>query len=71
MVQCPILIIHSRDDEVIPLHHGEALFAAARGSKGLVVIRGSHNRGFLDSQPFYETAIDSFLSKYLEQKKEK
>jgi hypothetical protein len=70
MVQCPVLIIHSRDDEVIPFHHGEALFAAARGSKGLAVIRGSHNRGFLDSQPLYETAIDSFLSKYLGHKKE-
>ncbi len=70
MVQCPLLIIHSRDDEIIPFHHGEALFAAARGDKELVVIRGSHNRGFLDSQPSYERAIDSFLSKYLGQKKE-
>lgn len=70
MVQCPVLIIHSRDDEVIPFHHGEALFAAARGSKELVVIRGSHNRGFLDSKPFYETAVDFFLSKVLGQKKE-
>ena len=71
MVQCPVLIIHSREDEVIPFRHGEALFAAARGPKEFVDIRGSHNRGFLDSQPFYEAAIDSFLSKYLGQKKEK
>jgi hypothetical protein len=70
MIQCPLLIIHSRDDEVIFFYHGEALFAAARGSKELVVIRGSHNRGFLDSQPLYETAIDSFLSKYLAKRKE-
>ena len=69
-VQCPVLIIHSREDEVIPFRHGEALFAASKWSKGLVVLRGSHNRGFLDSQPFYETAIDSFLSKTLGQNKE-
>jgi uncharacterized protein len=29
----PILIIHSRDDEVIPFHHGEELYKAAIGEK--------------------------------------
>jgi len=67
-VQSPVLIIHSRDDEVMPFHHGEALFAAARGAKQLLVIRGSHNRGFLDSQ--YEISIHSFLSEILGQQKE-
>jgi uncharacterized protein len=69
-VQCPILIIHSRDDEVIPFRHGEVLFAAAPGVAEQLVTRGSHNRAFLDSQPYYEAAIDSFLSKVLGQKKE-
>jgi fermentation-respiration switch protein FrsA (DUF1100 family) len=70
LVQCPVLIIHSRDDEVIPFGHGKALFATATGSKELVVIRGSHNTGFLDSRPLYEQAMDSFLSKVLGQEKE-
>lgn len=70
MVQCPVLIIHSRDDEIIPFHHGEALFAAASGSKEFVAIRGSHNSAFLHSLPVYEAAMDSFLSKILEKKKE-
>jgi hypothetical protein len=68
MVECPVLVIHSRDDEVMPFHHGEALFAAAGGSKQFLEIRGSHNRGFLDSR--YEISIDSFLSEVLGQKKE-
>jgi fermentation-respiration switch protein FrsA (DUF1100 family) len=68
VVECPVLIIHSRDDEVMPFHHGEALFAAAKGAKQLLVIRGSHNRGFLDSQD--EISIHSFLSEVLGQKKE-
>ena len=25
-VQCPILVVHSRDDEIIPFRHGEAIF---------------------------------------------
>jgi fermentation-respiration switch protein FrsA (DUF1100 family) len=69
-VQCPVLIIHSRDDEIIPFYHGEALFGTARGPKELVAIRGSHNSAFLESLPGYEAAIDSFLSKTLGKKKE-
>jgi len=67
---CPLLILHSRGDEVIPFRHGEALYAAANEPKELVEIRGSHNQGFLESQPYYEAALDSFLSKYLGRKKE-
>ena len=70
-VQCPVLIIHSRGDEVIFFRHGEALFEAAREPKEFVAIRGSHNSAFFESQPFYEAAIDSFLSKILGQEKEK
>jgi hypothetical protein len=69
-VHCPLLILHSRGDEVIPFRHGEALYAAANEPKELVEIHGSHNQGFLESQPYYEAALDSFLSKYLGRKKE-
>jgi fermentation-respiration switch protein FrsA (DUF1100 family) len=64
-VHCPVLILHSRGDEIIPFRHGKALYAAANEPKELVEIRGSHNHGFLESQPLYEVALDSFLSKYL------
>jgi uncharacterized protein len=69
-VHCPVLILHSRADEIIPFRHGAALYAAANEPKELVEIRGSHNQGFLESQPYYEVALDSFLSKYLGRKKE-
>ncbi len=64
MVHCPVLILHSRKDEIIPFRHGEALYAAANEPKEFVEIHGSHNQGFLESQPLYEAALDSFLSKY-------
>lgn len=70
ILHCPVLIVHSRKDEIIPFRHGEALYAAASEPKEFVEIHGSHNRGFLDSQPLYEAALDSFLSKYLGKKKE-
>ncbi len=69
-VQCPVLIIHSLDDEVIPFHHGEELFTAAKGIKEFLVIRGPHNTGFLVSRSLYKSAMDSFFSKVLMQKKE-
>ena len=35
-----MVIVHSRDDEIIPLHHGEAIFAAANEPRTLLVLRG-------------------------------
>jgi len=42
----PTLILHGDADSLIPLSHGERLFAAANDPKRLVVLRGSgHNDG--------------------------
>jgi fermentation-respiration switch protein FrsA (DUF1100 family) len=32
-VQCPVLVMHSKDDEVVPFWHGEALFRRAAEPK--------------------------------------
>ena len=37
---CPVLVVHSRDDEIIPFHHGEALFDAASEPKTFLELRG-------------------------------
>jgi uncharacterized protein len=63
---CPVLIIHSRDDRMIPLHHGRDLFAAARTPKEFLEIRGDHNEAFYRSKAVYEETIDTFLSGVLE-----
>jgi hypothetical protein len=60
-VQAPVLVIHSRADDIIPFHHGEALFAAANEPKQLLEIRGDHNAGFLTSGAHYAEGIDAFL----------
>lgn len=42
--RCPVLVIHGREDEVIPFRHGEALHAAAREPKRALWIDGAgHN----------------------------
>lgn len=56
-ITCPILVFHSPQDEIIPFHHGQTLFAQARSSKAFVELRGDHNTGFLQSLTVYEQGL--------------
>jgi fermentation-respiration switch protein FrsA (DUF1100 family) len=43
-VRCPVLVIHGRQDRVIPFWHGEALFRAApMGKRQFWVDQAGHN----------------------------
>jgi fermentation-respiration switch protein FrsA (DUF1100 family) len=64
-VDCPILIVHSRDDEMIPFSHGQRLFDAANEPKKFLEIRGTHNEGFIVSAQRYQDGLDSFVSEHL------
>jgi fermentation-respiration switch protein FrsA (DUF1100 family) len=61
-VLCPILVVHSRDDEIIPFHHGEAIFASANDPRTLLAIRGTHNDAFLQDESAYIRGLRTFLS---------
>ena len=63
-VHCPVLVVHSRDDEMISIRHGRGLFAAANEPKEFLEITGSHNEGFMTSAARYEDGLDSFLSRH-------
>jgi fermentation-respiration switch protein FrsA (DUF1100 family) len=64
-VRCPVLVVHSPDDEIIPFRHGEAIFAVARVPKEMLRLRGGHNDGFFVSGERYVHGMDAFLSRYL------
>jgi len=64
-VKCPVLIIHSRDDEEIPFTHGEKLYETAADPKEFLEIIGTHNEGYKDSSPSYEEGLDRFITRYL------
>ena len=64
-VQTPLLVIHSRHDEIIPFEHGQRLFEAAPSRKVFLEIEGGHNNGFLVTGPRYRDAIDAFLRNHL------
>jgi fermentation-respiration switch protein FrsA (DUF1100 family) len=63
-IRCPVLIVHSRQDEIVPFEHGLMLYEAAKEPKSFLEISGSHNSGFLTSLEKYEGGLRSFLSKY-------
>ncbi len=60
-VNAPILIAHSRDDDIIPFAHGKALFEAAREPKRFLEMRGGHNDGFLFVRDEWVAQLAAFL----------
>jgi fermentation-respiration switch protein FrsA (DUF1100 family) len=62
-VDAPVLIAHSRSDDVIPFAHGEALFAAAHEPKQFLVLAGGHNDGFLYMREEWIAAVGAFLER--------
>jgi len=60
-VRCPVLIAHSREDEVVPFRHGQALFEAAKEPKRFVEMRGGHNEAFIFAHPEWRASLASFL----------
>jgi fermentation-respiration switch protein FrsA (DUF1100 family) len=59
----PKLILHSRDDEIVPLELGNILYREAAGPKEFVELQGGHNDAFLISQEVFIAAIDSFVNR--------
>ncbi|MBW7876868.1 MAG: alpha/beta hydrolase [Candidatus Cloacimonetes bacterium] len=60
-VRCPVLIVHSTQDEVIPYPHGQKIFETAPEPKSFVTITGDHNEGYFTSGKTYVDGLKSFL----------
>jgi fermentation-respiration switch protein FrsA (DUF1100 family) len=58
---CPVLVVHSRDDEIIPFDHGETLFSAANEPKDFLELRGGHNDAHFRSESAYLDGLRRFL----------
>lgn len=61
-VDCPVMVIHSPADEVVPFSHGERLFQAAQGDKRFLEVPGAgHNELWLVGGSDYFSALREFL----------
>lgn len=62
-ISSPVLVVHSRNDEVIPFEQGQRLYAMAPEPKMFLEISGPHdNRNDLVSQATYRQGIQEFLT---------
>jgi len=58
---CPVLVIHSRDDEIVPFDLGKRLYELASEPKSFLEIEGDHNAGFIESGQLYNDGLALFI----------
>ncbi len=59
-LKVPVLMMHSRTDNLIAFHHAEKNFAAANQPKQFCELRGNHNEAVWE-QPEFRAGIEKFL----------
>ncbi|NQT94301.1 MAG: alpha/beta hydrolase [Lentisphaerae bacterium] len=63
-VGCPVLLMHSRDDEMVAFRHRDRLFAAAAEPRRMIETRGGHNAGGFESDASFIEGFTSFLKEH-------
>jgi hypothetical protein len=56
-VTVPKLLLHSPEDDLVPIEHGRRVYEAARGEKRFVEVRGGHAGAFREDREKYFGAI--------------
>jgi uncharacterized protein len=59
---CPVLVLHSETDTVIPFRHGKALFEAAHEPKELLKLNGNHYGSEWQFTPALRESLPLFLA---------
>jgi fermentation-respiration switch protein FrsA (DUF1100 family) len=68
-IHAPLLIVHSRDDEIIPYSHGRRLFAAANEPKQFLELKGGHNDSiYVSGIEYYRRGLDDFFRHYVDRR---
>jgi len=65
-IACPLLVVHSKNDEIIPYAEGRLVFDAAAADKQFLDIHGGHNDGFIVSGRAYTDGLSAFIDNWLE-----
>ena len=60
-IHCPVLIVHSRQDELIPFRHAERLYAALPGKRDFIELGGPHKGGYKPTLGQYHDGVKRFL----------
>lgn len=62
-IKAPLLIAHSRQDDIIPYSHGRALFDAGNDPKQFLEMSGGHNDAFLFVRKEWVDQVAVFLER--------
>ena len=65
-ISCPILVVHSKNDEIIPFEEGLEIFQAAPKTKQFLEMSGGHNDGFLVTGSAYVEGLRTFIHSKLQ-----
>jgi hypothetical protein len=60
-ITCPVLVIHSPSDDIVPFALGRQLYERAKEPKSFLEIGGGHNEGYLLDAAAYARGVDRFL----------
>lgn len=66
-IDVPVLVAHSRNDEIVPFSHGQRLFAAVRGPRQFLEMRGGHNDAFVFAREEWVHAVAEFFERHAAQ----
>ncbi len=61
-IHCPVLIVHSPEDRIIPFILGQILYEAANPPKRFLRIKGDHLYGFFQSRTAYINGLREFIN---------
>ena len=61
-VKSPLLVIHGREDTLIPFKHGHRLYTAAPEPKAFMEIHGEHHEGFWKYPDIYKRGLLDFIN---------
>jgi len=64
-IRCPVLVLHSPDDEIVPFAQGRRVFAAANPPKDFGELRGDHNHCYQLDADNYRRRLAVFLDAHL------
>lgn len=63
-ITAPLLVIHSKADELIPWQQGRKIYTTANEPKSWLEIQGGHNDGFMVSYEIYLNGLRNFLNQH-------
>jgi len=61
-IEIPVIVAHSRTDDLVPYDHGRRLFEAAREPKTFCELNGGHNEAGWHAGGEYWSAIEKFVA---------